>query len=284
MEKVKSALIIANDSKNEAHEIANSILKYLNEKNIKCSIVFTGISSEKLNIGYDVDLVITLGGDGTVLFASRSVSSLGIPILPVNLGTFGYITEIGKNEWMETLDAYLAGNEDISRRLMLRVSVTRSGRKVFSSTALNEVVVCSSGIAKVINLKLKIENTDAGIFRADGLIVATPTGSTGYSLAAGGPILDAEMTAIILTPICPFTLSNRPLVTSGKQVTIIVPEKQRTDIVLTVDGQVDFSLAENDIINVETSRSKMLLINSAKRNFIEIIRDKLNWSGDMHHA
>ena len=114
------------------------------------------------------------------------------------------------------------------------------------------------------------------------MIVATPTGSTGYSLAAGGPILDPEMSALIVTPICPFTLSYRPLVTSDKIVSIAVRENQRAAVVLTVDGQVPFSLEEGDVVTIEKSRSRMILINSLKRNFTEVIREKLNWSGDMH--
>ena len=207
---------------------------------------------------------------------------LGIPILPVNLGTFGYITEVGKDEWKETLDAFLRGEDIISRRLMLRVAVYRRGRKVYSGLALNEAVITSSGIAKVVRLSLMLDQTSVGTFRADGIIIATPTGSTGYSLAAGGPILDAEMSALIITPVCPFTLSNRPLVTSGKSISVIVNEHQRTDLVLTVDGQQLFELEENDEILVEKSRNRMLLIHSIKRNFTEVIRDKLNWSGEKH--
>lgn len=282
MSEIKSVLIIANTSKVEAASIAREISDYLKEKNISSEIISTDVSQDKLDVGYGYDMVVTLGGDGTVLYASRSVCSLGIPILPINLGTFGYITEVGKDEWKEAFEAYVDGKQNISRRLMLRVSVMRNNKKVFSSTALNEIVVCSSGIAKVISLKLKIDNTLAGSFRADGMIVATPTGSTGYSLAAGGPILDAEMNAVVVTPICPFTLSNRPLVTAGKNVTILVPDKQRTDIVLTVDGQVYFDLEEGDVIAIDTSRTKMLLLHSTKRNFTEVIRDKLNWSGEMH--
>ena len=152
-----------------------------------------------------------------------------------------------------------------------------------SSFALNEAVVSSSGIAKVINLNLFLDKILAGSFRADGMIVATPTGSTGYSLAAGGPILDPEMSAMIVTPICPFTLSYRPLVSSDKVVTVEVRENQRAGVVLTVDGQVPFSLEEGDRVVIEKSRSRMILINSLKRNFTEIIREKLHWSGD-HHA
>lgn len=282
MENINSVLIIANTSKPEAAVIGAEISKYLEDRKISSKIISTDVNADKLEVGFGYDLVITLGGDGTVLYASRSVCHLGIPILPINLGTFGYITEVGKDEWIEALEAYMNGKKNISRRLMLRVYVSRNGKKVFSSTALNEIVVSSSGIAKVINLKLKIDNTLAGSFRADGMIVATPTGSTGYSLAAGGPILDAEMSAIVITPICPFTLSNRPLVTAGKQVTINVSEKQRTNTILTVDGQVFFDLQEGDVVTIETSRTKMLLVHSTKRNFTEVIREKLNWSGEMH--
>lgn len=282
MPKVNSVCIIANSTKPESIEIASQIEEYLKSLSIRCTILSTLKSSDTLDIGYDTDLVITLGGDGTVLSAARLVAERGIPILPVNLGTFGYITEIGKDELVDTLKAYLDGNAQVSRRLMLRVNVLRNGKKVFSATSLNEAVVSSSGIAKVISLNLFLDKTLAGTFRADGMIVATPTGSTGYSLAAGGPILDPEMSAVIVTPICPFTLSYRPLVTSDKVVSIEVRENQRAAVVLTVDGQVPFSLQEGDRITIEKSRSRMILMNSLKRNFTEVIREKLNWSGDLH--
>ena len=228
------------------------------------------------------DIVITLGGDGTVLYAARAVYEMGIPILPVNLGTFGYITEIGKDEWREALEHYIQYGTNISRRLMLRITVHRDGKRVWSGSSLNEAVISSSGIAKVISLDLSLDKTPAGSFRSDGMIVATPTGSTGYSLAAGGPILDVDMSAIVITPICPFTLSNRPLVTSGKIVTLSVKEGQRTDLMLTLDGQLLFPLQENDTVTIEKSRNKALLIRSLRRNFTEVIRDKLHWSGGMH--
>lgn len=283
MPKLNSVCIIANSTKNESLQIAAEVEEYLSSYSIKTQILTTKKSSDSFDIGYDTDLVITLGGDGTVLSAARFVADRGIPILPVNLGTFGYITEISVDELRDTLKAYIDGNAEVSRRLMLRVTVMRKNRKVFSSFALNEAVVSSSGIAKVINLNLFLDKILAGSFRADGMIVATPTGSTGYSLAAGGPILDPEMSAMIVTPICPFTLSYRPLVSSDKVVTVEVRENQRAGVVLTVDGQVPFSLEEGDRVVIEKSRSRMILINSLKRNFTEIIREKLHWSGD-HHA
>ena len=275
-------VILANGSKRESASVAAEIESYLSSIGHKSKTVFSDVSSIALELPEETSLVITLGGDGTVLYAARSVHELGIPILPVNLGTFGYITEVGKDEWKETLGAFLRGEDIISRRLMLRVAVYRRGRKVYSGLALNEAVITSSGIAKVVRLSLMLDQTSVGTFRADGIIIATPTGSTGYSLAAGGPILDAEMSALIITPVCPFTLSNRPLVTSGKSISVIVNEHQRTDLVLTVDGQQLFELEENDEILVEKSRNRMLLIHSIKRNFTEVIRDKLNWSGEKH--
>ena len=275
-------VILANGSKPESASVADAIVSYLRNSDFRTQVIFSDVSEDPIIFPDDTVLVITLGGDGTVLYAARSIHELGIPILPVNLGTFGYITEVGKDEWKDTLEAFFRGEDIISRRLMLRVAVYRNGRKVYSGLALNEAVITSSGIAKVVSLSLMLDQTSVGTFRADGIIVATPTGSTGYSLAAGGPILDAEMSALIITPVCPFTLSNRPLVTSGKSISVIVNEHQRTDLVLTVDGQQLFELEENDEIIVEKSRNRMLLLHSTKRNFTEVIREKLNWSGERH--
>ncbi len=279
---ISSVFIIANGMKKESRELSLEIEKYLGGLGISCSTVSTESGEEELAVPLNTDLVITLGGDGTVLCAARAVNEMGIPILPVNLGTFGYITEVGKDEWKEALGYFIEHGSNISRRLMLRVTVHRGGRRVWQASALNEAVISSAGIAKVISLDLLLDRTKAGSFRADGMIIATPTGSTGYSLAAGGPILDADMSAIIITPVCPFTLSNRPLVTSGKVVTLGVRKGQRTDLLLTVDGQLFFPLEEDDTITVEKSRSRALLVKSLRRNFTEVIRDKLHWSGEMH--
>lgn len=281
-EMVRNVLIIANGSKRSSAEEAERIAGSLSDRGLRATIINTESFDDSMHVPVDTDLVITLGGDGTVLYAARAVHELGIPILPVNMGTFGYITEISIDEWQDALEHYITKGDNISRRLMLRITVMRSGRRVWHAAALNEAVISSSGIAKVVSLGLSLDNTPLGTFRGDGMIVATPTGSTGYSLAAGGPILDSDMSAVIITPICPFTLSNRPLVTSGRVVTLEVVPGQRTDIVLTADGQLDFPLEEGDRIMVEKSRSRALLIRSLERNFTEIIRDKLHWSGALH--
>lgn len=276
-------VIITPQIKKEGEIISKEIEDYVKKRGYEAETVFIESTEGTMELDSSVVLLIALGGDGTVLYCARAAAKLNITVLPINLGTFGYITEIEKSEWKDALDLYLNGVKNYSNRLMLSVSVYRKNRKVFQSFALNEAVISSSGIAKVINLTLSIDNTFAGNFRSDGMIVATPTGSTGYSLASGGPILDADMRALIITPICPFALSNRPLVTGDKLVVLDIKKDQRTDIVLTVDGQVFFVLNELDRIVVKMSNKRLKLIHSSKRNFTEVIREKLHWSGEMKH-
>lgn len=281
--EVKKVLVIANSKKAAAPSLVESMQGYFAGHGIQCYVRQTDGDDSPIDVASDTDLVITLGGDGTVLYCARYLQDLGIPILAVNLGTFGYITEVSVDEWKEAFKQYVAGQIHISRRLMIRVSVYRDGKKIWQAHGLNEMVVTSSGISKVVNLDLTVNQTHAGFFRADGMIIATPTGSTGYSLAAGGPILDADLSALIVTPVCPFTLSNRPLVVNGEsQLMIEIPHGQRTGLVLTVDGQQLCPLDEGDRIVVEKSRSRALLITSGRRNYIDVIREKLNWSGGMH--
>lgn len=280
---IKKALIIAPRIKEEAYKLSSEIEEYLSSLGIDVSSIFIDSTAGNAKLDKDIDLVIPLGGDGTVLYCARAAIATGADLLPVNLGSFGYITEIETNEWKEAFDEYLSGGKNISNRLMLKVSVIRGKKKVFESPALNEAVICSSGIAKVVSLSLDIDNTFAGNFRSDGMIVATPTGSTGYSLASGGPILDCALKALVITPICPFALSNRPLVTADKTITILVRENQRTDICLTVDGQVYYLLEEGDKVVCRMNSRMIGIVNSQKRNFTEVVREKLHWSGEMHN-
>ncbi len=279
---VRKAVIITPSIKTEGREVASEIESYLGSLGIGCETRFIEKTiNTNLVFSPDTDLVIPLGGDGTVLCCARSCIRNGITVLPINLGTFGYITEIEVAEWKEALTLYMNEGKNFSERLMLRVSVYREGKKVWDAVGLNEAVVCSSGIAKVVSLQLSIDDTFAGNFRSDGMIVATPTGSTGYSLASGGPILDYNMRALVVTPICPFALSNRPLVTGDKDISILVRDNQRTNVCLTVDGQLYFELEEEDRIVCRMNSKRIRLINSLKRNFTEVIREKLHWSGEM---
>jgi NAD+ kinase len=280
---IRRVLIIANLQKGDARSFAKDIELYLDQLGMIHDTIFMTDAESSITVAADTDLAICLGGDGTVLSCARMLHPYGIPMLAVNLGTFGFITEVCKNEWQETFDLYRMGKATVSRRLLVRVSVTRNSEKVFQGHGLNEVTLSASGISKMVSLDLLINGTNAGKIRSDGIIVATPTGSTGYSLAAGGPILDVTLDALIINPVCPFTLSNRPLVVAGEDVIdIVVRSGQRTQVALTLDGQVLFSLQEGDRITVEKARSKALLIMSPLRNYYEVVRDKLNWSGGMH--
>ena len=280
---IKKVSIFANNQKPESSKLVQEIHSYLKERGIADDIYLTVDASDIKGVDKETDLAIILGGDGTVLSCARLLHAYGIPMLAVNLGTFGFITEIAKNEWRLAFQEYEKGIAKVSRRVMIRVGVHRKEQRVFQSHSLNEVTISSSGLSKMISLHLYINETLAGLFRSDGVIISTPTGSTGYSLAAGGPILDVHLDALIINPICPFTLSNRPLVVSGDDIIkAVVDEGQKTQIALSVDGQVLFLLEEGDEIVIEKSRSKALLIESTKRNYYEVIRDKLNWSGGLH--
>lgn len=277
--KIEKVIIVANWHKPQAEQLVAEIQKYLREQSIAVQVIAITGRTNTPEIG-EVDLIISVGGDGTVLFCSRIVQDRGIPILPVNLGTFGFITEVSITEWVEAFDAYRSGKIGLSHRLMLRAVVYRGDERLFLCHGLNDLVVKANGTSNIVQLRLHLNETLLGTFRADGIIVATPTGSTAYSMAAGGPILDSEMDAMIVTPICPFTLSNRPLVVSGEDVIKIeVLAGQRTSINLSLDGQEMLPLQEGDVVLIERSRNRALLVLSGRRNFYEVVRTKLNWSG-----
>lgn len=277
--KIKKVILIASTKNAATADIVGEIENYLFGKGIET--VFFGFNGNKnLPDLTGVDAAFSLGGDGTVLFSSRFLAPHGIPILPVNMGDFGFITEVTAEEWKSAFDKYESGYLGIKKHLMLSVSVVRNGKKIEEFTGLNDAVVCAAGISKIVRLFLSLTDTDIGEYRADGVIVSSPTGSTAYSAAAGGPILDPEMAALIINPICPFTLSNRPLVVKESElVRIKIMEKQRTEVILTIDGQNAVTLFPDDIVEIKQSSRKALIIKSDKRNFYEVLRTKLNWSG-----
>jgi NAD+ kinase len=276
---IEKVLIIANLQKPDTEKLIEEISSYMAEKSIKTE-VFGFRGKPDIPSVEDVDFVFSLGGDGTVLFSSRVLESRGIPILAVNLGAFGFITEVTKEEWRSAFEKYVQGELGLSRRIMVKVIVERRGKRIATLRGLNDAVISSSGISKIVRLNLFLNKTSLGQYRADGVILSTPTGSTAYSLAAGGPILDPEIEAFILNPICPFTLSNRPIVVSGNDVVFVhVAEDQRVDILLSIDGQEVVPLESGDNVIFEKSHSKTLLVRSDRRNFYEVLRSKLNWSG-----
>ncbi|MDR1507911.1 MAG: NAD(+)/NADH kinase [Treponema sp.] len=286
----RRALLVINQNKNAALDLSAGISAVLEKRSYETlSFSFDGKPSFALQ-GINFDLGMSLGGDGTVLFAARAMAPLGVPIMPVNLGTLGFIAAVPPEKWEEAFDAWEGGRAAVSRRLMLEVSVERNGKTAFERSCLNDAVISASGIAKLIRLDVKTETAggkciDLGRFRSDGLIVATPTGSTGYSVAAGGPIVDPEMEMVIINPICPFTLSNRPIVVpSDERVIALVEADQRSAVLLTLDGQITEPLEQGDRIIIRQAPYKALLVASNREMFYEALRTKLGWSGGTVHA
>jgi len=223
-----------------------------------------------------VDLVIVLGGDGTLLSVARAVSERPVAILGVNLGTLGFLTEIALDELFAALERVLAGEVRVEPRMRLEVRALRAGEELGRYLALNDAVLTKADLARMIDLETRAGGSQVTTYHADGLIVATPTGSTAYSLSAGGPIVLPELEAFVLTPICPHTLTQRPLVLPhSSQIEICV--RSRDEVQLTVDGQEGIALRPGDVVAVRRSDHPIRLIASPFRNRFEILREKLHW-------
>ena len=283
---IKRAVLFVNLHKKNSACASERIQMELARRNIEVTVFsFEGDPVKPPNGKWDI--AFSLGGDGTVLYAARVLAPAGTPILPVNLGTLGFIANVNRDEWLEVFENWEKGEVSISRRCMLEISVERSGQTVIKNTCLNDAVISATGIAKLIKLNVHTcinpdELTELGFYRCDGLIIATPTGSTAYSMAAGGPILDPEMEAVILNPICPFTLSNRPLVLPSRLALVItVADEQRSGVLLTVDGQDTFHLECEDRIMIQQAPWHAQLISSERQAYYSALRTKLSWSGDV---
>ena len=276
----RRVLIIANLRKEGAAASAREIAAYLETLGISSSIAVSSDPSEPFPDVRGSDLAISLGGDGTVLYAARVAAPFGVPILPFNLGRLGFIAGFGRDEWEVCIDAWLAGRLGLSARVMLAIKVEREGHAIGSFTALNDGVVSGQGIAKVIALDLRADGYSLGVYRSDGMIIATPTGSTAYNLAAGGPVLHPETDSIVINPICPFTLSHRPLVVpASEKVELRIEEGRRTSVMLTVDGQETLALEPHDRVTFSKAGRKALLHVPEHSSFYDVLRKKLNWSG-----
>jgi NAD+ kinase len=279
-ERAGRVLIIANLDKESAENVAESLASTFVSLGVEYEKYFYKGDPEGPPKADGADLVVSLGGDGTVLYAARVAAPLGIPILPINLGRLGFIAEIGVAEWPSAIAAWARGDLPISERLMLAVEARRDGVAVASFWAMNDATVSAQGIAKLIGFGISLGDSALVRYRADGVIIATPTGSTAYNLAAGGPVLHPEMDAMIVNPVCPFTLSNRPLVVpAGEAVEVTMEEGRRTGAMLTIDGQETFTLRTGDRIRVSGAPKKARIHVSKGYAFYEHLRSKLAWSG-----
>lgn len=277
---MKKIVIFANSTKPEVVSVAREMQDYFEKKDL--TVVKTDLSSDLKDLSIpapDADLAISLGGDGTVLTCAYILKGTGIPLIPVKTGTFGYITDTQASEYKAVFEAFVSGKTGTIARMMLDTSVERAGKVCFSTTVLNDVALTAASRARMVRLGLDIDGVNAAELKGDGILIATPTGSTAYSLAAGGPVLDASLQGIVINPVCPFTMSSRPLVVgSDKDITIRIP-KQPGRLSLTADGHLGFDLENGDTIHVCRSRSEVLLVENPERKFIEVLRDKLGWAG-----
>lgn len=223
------------------------------------------------------ELVIILGGDGTLISVARHLGELEKPILAVNLGSLGFLTEITRDETFPTLERVLAGDYELSRRMKLDCVVLRAGMQVGQYSVLNDVVINKGALARIIDMEATVNGHYLTTFKADGLIVATPTGSTAYNLAAGGPIIDPQVNSLVITPICPHTLTNRPLIVPGDAVIRLHVTFDDQMVHLTADGQVGMQLQLGDVVELQQSAVHTLLIKSPSKDYFEVLRAKLRW-------
>jgi NAD+ kinase len=223
------------------------------------------------------DILLVLGGDGTLLAAARVAAPLGIPILPINMGSLGFLTSFKLEEMYPALEETLAGRLPSSERVMLDVELKREGKTVERQTVLNEAVINKGALARMIDLELMIDSEFVCRYRVDGLIVATPTGSTAYSLSAGGPIVHPSVESWIITPICPHTLSDRPVVIRDSSQVEIDLSAGTESVFLTLDGQTGIPMEPGDRVRMTRAAERLKLIQPQKKSYFEILHSKLKW-------
>lgn len=236
---------------------------------------------EKSKLLRRVDLAIILGGDGTLLKTARNVSRKSPLIAGVNLGNVGFLTGFTAESIMKNIGKVLAGDFCYDERILLRATIYRNGKKRFTSLALNDAVINQGGFARLINLKVEMNGRQMADYKADGLIVATPTGSTGHSLSAGGPIVHPKIDGIVLTPLCPVKLGMRPIIIpSDRQIQILLETEWRAEkkpVVLTIDGQLTVNLKKGDSIRIRKSQRRFTMIRMQGHNYYKMLQKKLNW-------
>lgn len=277
--------IAAKPNKPEAEPVLRELVPWLRERDCEIRLdreaaalyPSAGPGLPRAEVVADADLAIVLGGDGTLLSIARLIGPREVPILGVNLGGLGFLTEITLQEFFPTLETVLRGEFAVSRRLTLTVRILRAGEVVGSYEALNDAVVTKSAPSRIVDLEAHVNGEYLATFRADGLIVATPTGSTAYCLSAGGPIIYPSLPALVVIPICPHTLTNRPLVLPDGAEIEIRPAVVGEEVHLTVDGQVGVGLKHRDVVSLRRSDRSIALIKSPKLNYFELLRTKLKW-------
>jgi len=260
----------------EAHEYAGRVAADLRARGY--TVLFDGDVPSKQDLAQRSDLLITFGGDGTLLSVARHAPA-HVPVVGVNMGTLGFLTEIRVEEFPTVLDRVLEGDYHVEPRVTFSVSVSGPNRDSQKQhRVLNDIAINKSAVARIIEMRVSVAGLFVSTFRGDGLIVATPTGSTAYNLSAGGPIIYPTMGAVVITPICPHMLTNRPLVLPDElDIEIGLITQDAKDIFLTMDGQEGFELSHHDRVCVRKSEERVLLVQSPDKNYFDVLRNKLKW-------
>ena len=276
MKRIRNIGIIAKKREQRVRSLMNEIVQWLLDRNVNVSVEPENEDASADFISTAMEAIIVLGGDGTMLRAARLVGERGVPIVGVNLGSLGFLTEVRMDERYEALEAMLDGRCVIEERGMLQVEVSHDESTLSRYLALNDAVINKGALSRLIELEIRIGEQPTIFTRSDGLIISTPTGSTAYSLAAGGPIMYPTLKAIVVTSICPHSLTNRPLVMpDGQELQVRLMHGR--DVMLTVDGQVGMSLQPNDHIRLNRAEAPLKLLLPFRKRFFDILNEKLQW-------
>ena len=288
---IKKVGIIANIAKEKSSEYTAALREWMIGRGLEVYLE-EGIAAkigglpgvERRKLWSIVDLIVVFGGDGTILRTARLVRDRDVPIVGINLGVFGYLTEVNLDEMYSALEVILAGEFQVEKRMMLDVEINGGEETLLEGSVLNDVVINRGNLSRIIELETTVDDRYMTTFKADGLIISTPTGSTAYSLSAGGPIVFPELYSIIINPICPHTLTNRPIIlpeSAEIKVTLRTMEKGAN---VTLDGQVSFTVKSGDTVTIRKSRHVTTLVSSPHRGYLEILRTKLGWGGSQTGA
>ncbi len=276
--------IVAKLTIEEPNEIVSKLSKWLNERDVSVYVekeladkIGHSNPVDRADIPGLVDVILVFGGDGTFLGMARIACKHGTPILGINLGGLGFLTEVTVNELYDMMERIIGGEYEVEERQMLITTIHREKDTIGTYEVLNDVVINKGAVARIIDLAIYIDGSHVTTYRADGIILSTPTGSTAYSLSAGGPIVHPRIPVTIITPICPHTLTNRPLVVSSEMKVEIKVTTQEPDTYLTLDGQIGIRLNTGDVIEVKRTDTSVKLIKSPFRDFFTILKTKLMW-------
>ncbi len=277
--------VVTKSSSPHAERVMGEVVPWLRKRGMAVNVQddFTRLAGEGVEarphdqVTEGCDLVLVLGGDGTLLSAARMVGERETPLLGVNLGSLGFLTEVGMDGLYPALEAVLSGDYHLEERMRLHVDLLRSGESLEEFTVLNDVVINKGALARIVDLDAFVDGEFVTTYKSDGLIISTPTGSTAYSLSAGGPIVDPDLRLILITPICPHTLTHRPLAVSALSRVEVVLGKGADRVYLTLDGQEGRQLAGGDRVEIRVSPSRLRLVRTGGRTFHDVLRAKLHW-------